>query len=521
MRLEDKYRDIIFQSQIVVNVVFCAGFILSAFPVIFYVLTSVFVAASFISLYFYGVDFYLSTFNYKLFLGLAAAQLSGWSLNIWAEYYSLDFNFYDTGWFSNTISNFRSGYGFYNSELEGHEFSDHFTPNILLFSPFYSYIDSGVVLIIFRLIFFALSFYTIYRYCKFKSIGEGPSAFILFFWSISLGVNNYLGYEFQPSSLIIPFVFLLFELIDRKKYLLFLLVSVFVLGFKENSLLLLFSIGLYRIFFHKDILTGGLICSLAGITAVFLHNILMPLISGLTNANAGILDPFCCLSDKLFFLLLTLASTGFVLMFNLRSMLVLIPSLAVSILGNRSGAFTFTFHYQDLPMAISFCLMIHIFHKYNQTFWPSFLWTNKEFKIFTIILFVGAFFLHSSSPLKFFLSHKPTKETRQAILSLDKFSNAYLKLPYWKSSKVYAQDCLAFNLSRLHNIKSLKGLNQLKSENRDYFIVLCDYASGRWPIDQEYEPLKNYLRQEVDSGRIAEHKNYWPLLVFERKNPSR
>lgn len=503
--------------QMVLNILFCIGFLLAPFPVVFYPAAALFAAGTCYSILTFGTAFFFSTFRYSIFLCLAGVQAAGWVWNAIREYQSLNYNYYDTGSFSNPITNFLAGFGYYNSELQVHGFADHFTPNLLMLAPLYSLFDSGLVLIAVRFLFYLLSFYTLYRYCNYKKIGSGATSFILFFWTVNLGVNNYMGYEFQPSSLIVPLVFLLFELADRQKHLLFGLLALFSLGFKENAAFMLMSVGLYRVFFHRDILSGLSYFLLAFFSIFLIFKIIMPEFSDGGSIHEAMFDPLCCINEKTGFFLTLLTAGGFILLFNPKAMLVLAPSLAVSLLGNRYGAFTFTFHYQDLPLAVTFALLVHLFQNDKQSFWISSLWKPLDFRVFMVVLFSFSFLLHSHSSLTFAKDHKPLKESKEALAAIDRFRENYYKLPYWKTSKIYAQDCLAFNLSNIYTIRSLKSIDQIAAEGGNYFVVICDFAPGRWPIGDQYEPLKTRLREEVSQGRMAEHKSYYPLLIFEKK----
>jgi hypothetical protein len=134
-----------------------------------------------------------------------------------------------------------------------------------------------------------------------------------------------------------------------------------------------------------------------------------------------------------------------------------------------------------------------------------------------ILLFSCSFLIHSNSSLGFAVKNKPSKETKAALEAFSKFRKNYYKLPYWKSSSIYAQDCLGFYLSDIYTIRSLKNRQQISDAKGNYFVILCDFAPGRWPIGDDYDPLKSQLRDEVQKGQIAEHKDYYPLLIFEKK----
>ncbi len=457
-------------------------------------------------------DLFFSPFKTGIVLSVLAIQILLFAQNIYLEYYSLNYNFFDTGFFWNPIANFSQGHGFYNSELQLSEFADHFCPALLLFfAPLYSSIPDAVLLPIAKIGFIVLSFYLFYRLLTFYGLESGKRNFLLLFWAINVGFVNFMGFEFQSSNLIVPFVFLLFQLFEAKKYLWFALVSLLIISLKENGSLVIISIGFFSVVYLDRIKPGMVLIAVGTILLWSLPKLIMPMLSGVQGANDSAFDPFCCIPDKVNFIMLVLMCSGFILLFHPRALLVLIPAMAGSLLIGRSGAHTLTFHYQDIPLAISYSVLGFLMSK-NRELWPTSISGSADFRVFAAVLFGVAFYQNQYSGNYFVQANTPTDQTFAAIEAMDKF-----RKDYNGTSRIWAQTCLAFYMSSENKIKCIMDANQTIMDAGANYVVLCDAAPGRWPIDADYERLKTLMREDVQKGVRVEHLGYPPLIIFERK----
>jgi len=438
-------------------------------------------------------------------------QVSLFGYNIYLEYYSLSINFFDTGFFWNPIANFSNGRGFYNSELQKSEFADHFCPGLLLiFTPLFSIFKNGIALHVIRLVFFSFSILWFHNLLNFYGVSSGKRNFLLLLWVINVGVVNFLGFEFQSSNLIVPFVFLLFHYYQLKKYVLFLLLSLFILSLKENGSLVLISLGLFSIVYLNRI-REGIVITFFGVLCLYaIPRILMPLLSGSEGVNDLAFDPFCCLREKLTFVLLVLMCSGLFLIFYPKAILVVLPSMAASLLINRTGAHSLGFHYQDIPLAVSFAVLGFVVSK-EKGVWPEAILKFPVFRIIAVVLFAGSFYRNHYSANNYVQNYQITRETRAAIEAIGKF-----KEKVDEGSTIWAQTSLAFYLSNEYNIRCIMNENQTMMDTASNYIVLCDFASDHWPIRDHYEQMKNRLRLDVRSGIRKELSEYYPLLIFER-----
>jgi len=281
--------------------IFCVGFLGAKSPVVFYLAFSVWTFSSCWGIIAFGFNAFFESFSRKKVLIFFLIQSLGWIYAYYQEYFGLGFNFYDTGILSNPVSNFIAGHGFFNSELQIKELSDHFCPNLLLLSPFYYLWNSPIILILAKFSAYLFSFLTLYRFCRFMKVSEYKTSFVLFLWTVNVGVNNYMDFEFQPSILIVPFVFLLFELVNRQKFIQFCLVGIFIFGFKENAGLVLASIGVYRILYFKEWKTGTLLIGTSFVLTMLIIKVLIPYFGSGQSIHIGMINPFCCPLEKVKF----------------------------------------------------------------------------------------------------------------------------------------------------------------------------------------------------------------------------
>ena len=185
--------------------------------------------------------------------------------------------------------------------------------------------------------------------------------------------------------------------------------------------------------------------------------------------------------------------------------------MAGSLLIGRSGAHTLTFHYQDIPLAISYSLLGFLMSK-NRELWPKPISGSADFRVLAAVLFGVAFYQNQYSANYFVQANTPTDQTFAAIEAIDKF-----RKDYNGSSRIWAQSCLAFYMSSENKIKCIMDANQTIMDAGANYVVLCDAAPGRWPIDADYERLKTLMREDVQKGVRVEHLGYPPLIIFERK----
>ncbi len=442
-----------------------------------------------------------------LFFGL---QVVLWSVNIYREYYSLHFNYYDTGFFWNPISNFAAGKGFYNSEIQASEFADHFCPGLLVFSPLANWFQDGTVLIVVRLIGYILSFWLLRLLLRFHEVEKGLSHFILFMWVTSFGVTNFMGFEFQSSNLIVPLVFALFLSWQKKQWWISGLLMLVILSLKENGSLVILSLGMFAFFYLKQRWQGIVLVGTGTFLFWFIPVVLMPYLAGTANLNTTSIQLFANPLIKARFAFQVFLCSGLLICFHPKALLVVLPTMAVSFLLNRSGAQTMAFHYQDIPLAVSFAVFGFLASKARSGISgliPGFPGAS----ILATFGVLAGMYANKYSVTNFLVYHTPTENTKAAVQAMHRFRNE--RMP---GKTVHAQPDLAFYDSGNPKIRCLMNVDVALSDISPNYIVLCDASANHWPIGEAYESLKTRLLQEVASGKRRQRVEYLPLLVFEK-----
>jgi uncharacterized membrane protein len=326
---------------------------------------------------------------------------------------------------------------------------------------------------------------------------------------------GFMGFEFQPSNLMVPFIFLLFEFLLRNRYIPFILTALFVATLKENAGFLIISLGLFQWLYKGKFKSGLFIAFLGGIILLLVSQILIPYFAG-EWIQASILDPNCCFPQKIHFVLLVLMCSSFFILLYPKALIVLLPSLLTSLLVgmNKAGAFTIEFHYQDIPLCVSFSLLALELSK-NPDILPKYLMPKLELRIVVSIFLMITFTFMTKSSFLFANSHKITKESKDAISALERFQKDYNTDQ--RDIKIWAQSSLAFNLSSLYNIRCILDANWILADEERNYIILSDASPERWPIYGDYDRLKQTLIDNSEEGSRIAIRGYEPLLIFERK----
>ena len=164
--------------------------------------------------------------------------------------YSFRWDIFDVGSYSSVVFNYSQGLNF-NSFLQIPATADHFTPSLALFAPLY-WIEATVHWLTFAKALSYLSLpLVVYYWLADKT--ESNFKFVL---SCLFGVWMLMLYkpavssrffEFSPSSLAPPFIILSFLLMEKRRWFLFSLTMIFIIGLKEHMGVVLIGFGLFGI----------------------------------------------------------------------------------------------------------------------------------------------------------------------------------------------------------------------------------------------------------------------------------
>ncbi len=163
-------------------------------------------------------------------------------------------------------------------EVFYHRLGQHFTPALLLWLPLYALFPSPATLSVLQVILMTAAGFVLYALARHYL--EAPLAAMI---AISFyGANAVIGptlTNFHDLSQIPLFVFGLLWAMEKRKWRLFWLLAVLILAVREDSGVVLFSIGFYLVVSKRYPQLGLAVCTLSFGYMLGLTNAIMPLFS--------------------------------------------------------------------------------------------------------------------------------------------------------------------------------------------------------------------------------------------------
>ena len=450
-----------------------------------------------------------SLLNKRLFISFLILQGIGWIANIIIKYISISYNMFDTGNFAHVVNNFRKGLS-YHYILQEPIFADHFDPNLIILSPFFWLCETILWLPSVRLIAYLSCLLILWKLSQIYIDNLKYRYLVIILWLINFPILNVLHFEFQPSTLAIPFILLSFLLWEKKKYLLFYLDLVFIVGFKENLPLAWLSIGLWLILFKKRNLIGTIvfICGLiVGLTIIYW---IIPFLSGGTPfGQLNRFGPLELIPEKIEFTILILFSVGFLPAVNWKILLFILPSFATSLISNTPAMVTLNCHYQDLPMAITFMgLIIGISELEDNN-----CWANKGNpiykKVLLIISLLGIIIYNNTYPGRFIRENWPTLSDLSLLKEIH-----YAKRILNKERTYWCIDSLGVYFINHQYLRSIHDIEAPFHETNKNYIIIADKIN-HWPIDNNYSVLKDKLELLAKKGQYLRMGDFNRIIIYK------
>lgn len=307
--------------------------------------------------FFYGrTDFaaWLSCRRNVVFFFLV--QLLGWALLIPVEYYAFEFSNFDTGIFANQVLQWKETGEYYSSIIGMHAFADHFTPNLLVFAPFFSLWKSFLWMPIVKVLAWVWSIYLLAGFSG-DVLGKGSRYRYLVpgIYLANQFVANTMLMEFQPSSLAIPLVILAFRLAYQQRLASLLLVLTVLLGFKEHLGVVWISIGLFLTLEGQRPWLGALLVLCGAAEGLLVYEWLMPLFSDAAIHHDSRIAPFSAIGKKLGLLVQAIVSFGGLPLCTRYGLLYALPGFVLVLMGGDAAMTSFKHHYHDVGFALLAC----------------------------------------------------------------------------------------------------------------------------------------------------------------------
>ena len=431
-----------------------------------------------------------------------------WVILACANYYSFRYNTWDTASFANPLSNLLQTGNLYNTFLERHAFADHFAPNLLIFYPLF-FINNSVLWLTFAKIaaFFACPFLLIKtgRLLKLPAhlVYVAPLLFLFHKYS-----TNTLLFEFQPSSLSLPFIILSFNYAIERNYLKTLLVLIFLLGFKEHMALIWISVGAYILFFQGKTKEGLFFILMGIMIGFFIFFIVMPhFASGLNSLHASRFNPFSLYYEKSMLIFLSFLSVGFIPLLSPRTLLFIIPAFGISLVSKEPSMMTFDYHYHDIAMPVLFVGVVFglsginiLNHSFNKK--------TKDF--FLAICILTIIVINNSFPYQRIKDNWPNNQHVEMMQELKQIRQVVEKdAPLWvtQSFSIYFIDYA--NLKSIDLYDGIKNVQE--SLGKKTVIIPREQVFSSLDLDN-YSKLIQKL--EFDNGKKCDKNNNFKHFII-------
>lgn len=292
--------------------------------------------------------------NRKVYWAFFLSAFAIFILQFYHSIVNLDFAIFDTGIYANLQSNLWNHGSYFSDVLEMPGLKNHFTPALGIFSPLLSVWNTFLWLPILKLLAICLCAPVLLTLGA-KFLGaESPLRFLFpVLWLVDPHVHRLVATEFQASTLALPMVLLAFVWALERRFILLTLTLLLVTLLKENLALAIVSIGLLQLLFQKDrkfgscFFLGGI---LVGMTVFF---VIMPAIAG-PSPHLERFGPFELLREKAEVIFEVFRSVWFLPFFSLSALAITLPSFALLLAARDPQMMSFNYHYQDLPIAISY-----------------------------------------------------------------------------------------------------------------------------------------------------------------------
>jgi len=308
--------------------------------------------------------------------------------------YSFRWNIWDVGSYSSSIFNLSKGLNF-NSYLQLPASHDHFTPSLAIFVPLYWLYPSVHWITIAKALSYLSVPVVVYWWLKDKTDKVSCLALSSVFgiWLLILykpAVNSRL-FEFSPSSLALPFIIMAFVMMEKRRWLIFAISMIFLLGLKEHMGVVLIGFGLYKIF-QKDYSTGVLLSGLGFLISYTIIFHVMPYFRDYQPFINTQIAPFHNIQGKLIYLVKLNWPLGFLPLIFWRYGIIAAPAIGVNLISGRDAMFSSTFHHDDISaiLLLMACVMVTLEKRDSFLNWLKFHWSKYAivFWIFGVMLFL-------------------------------------------------------------------------------------------------------------------------------------
>ena len=322
--------------------------------------------------------------------------------------YSFRWDIFDVGSYSSVVFNFSKGLNF-NSFLQIPATADHFTPSLALFAPLY-WIKATVHWLTFAKAISYLSIPLVVYYWladKTESNFRFTLSCLFGLWMLMLykpAVRSGF-FEFSPSSLAPPFIILSFLLMEKRRWFLFSLTMIFLIGLKEHMGVVLIGFGLFGI--AQSRYRSGFILAGIGFLVTYLMIFqVMPYFRDYQAFSNTQIEPVHDIPGKAIYLVKLLCPLGFLPLIFWRYGVLAVPAIGVNLLSGRPEMYSTGFHYDDVSSTLLLMTCILILIKKSRIIfeWLGKKWVKGIFIIWLVVFLT----LLPTSPIRKLRNSLPT-----------------------------------------------------------------------------------------------------------------
>ncbi|EDZ95399.1 conserved hypothetical protein [Limnospira maxima CS-328] len=159
-----------------------------------------------------------------------------------------------------------------------HRLGQHFTPALLLWLPLYAIFPSPVTLSVLQVTLVTAAGLVLYLLARQYLEPPLSALIVVSFYGANAVIGPTLA-NFHDVSQIPLFVFTLLLAMEKGWWWLFWILSVLILGVREDAGVVLFGVGVYMILSHRFPRRGLIVCVLSFGYMLVLTNLIMPLFS--------------------------------------------------------------------------------------------------------------------------------------------------------------------------------------------------------------------------------------------------
>lgn len=154
--------------------------------------------------------------------------------------------------------------------------TDHFSPSLFLFTPFYLLFRDPRILLIFQSVFLCFGAYPLFRFTR-EYLESTILAFALtFVYLVSFTVQYPLTFDFHMATIAAAFLPWILWSMFREKWKTLIFLSILASGFKEDMSIYIAAIGIYLFISRKKWKLGLCLAVIGTAYVLYITKILMP-----------------------------------------------------------------------------------------------------------------------------------------------------------------------------------------------------------------------------------------------------